>query len=197
MNYLAHIALSGANPQHQVGGLLGDFYRGPTKGQFPAAIEIGIIAHRKLDAYVDRQQEFHCFLQRFEKPLRRYAGIVADIIYDHILACEWHQYYAIPLDKFCHNFYAELANFEPLLPPGAKKFLHHAPSVGWLESYRDVNNLPLILQRVGQRFNKPIALEAALPIYFEHKDSITSEFHRLYPRLQAFIHSIVKEIELH
>ena len=29
MNYLAHIALAGGDAQHQVGGLLGDFIRGP------------------------------------------------------------------------------------------------------------------------------------------------------------------------
>lgn len=197
MNYLAHIALSGDNPQHQVGGLLGDFYRGPTRGQFPVAIETGIIAHRKVDAYVDQQKEFRCFLQRFDKPLRRYAGIVADIIYDHILATEWHQYYTTPLDQFCHNFYTVLANFNYLLPAGAKKFLHHAPSVRWLESYQDAANLPYILERVGQRFNKPVALETALPVFFEHQEAITNEFHTLYPRLQAFIHTTVTEIELH
>jgi acyl carrier protein phosphodiesterase len=37
-------------------GLAGRLYRGPTKGRFPAAIETGIIAHRKLDAYVQQKK---------------------------------------------------------------------------------------------------------------------------------------------
>lgn len=197
MNYLAHIALSGDNTEHQVGGFLGDFYRGPLHGEFPPAIEAGIMAHRSLDAYVDRQQELHCFLQRFEKPMRRYAGIVADIIYDHILACDWHLYYTSQLDDFCRNFYAQLAAFENILPLGAKKFLHYAPSTGWLQSYRDENNLTYILQRVGQRLKKPIALETALPVFFEHRTSITKEFHALYPRLQTFNKTTLAQIDLH
>ena len=80
MNYLAHIALAGANPEHRVGGLLGDFVRGPLSGQLPIAIETGITAHRKLDAFVDQQPEIQLFLRRFEKPMRRYAGIVADVV---------------------------------------------------------------------------------------------------------------------
>lgn len=196
MNYLAHIALSGFKPEHQVGGFLGDFYRGPICGQLPVAIETGIIAHRKLDSFVDRQQELHSFLQRFEKPLRRYAGIVADIIYDHILANEWHHYYDLPLDEFCENFYGHLAKYESLLPSAAKRFLHYAPSVKWLQSYQNPDNLPYILQRVGQRFKQPVALESALPIFFQHQASITQEFRDLYPRLQTFIITKISEIDL-
>jgi len=197
MNYLAHIALSGDNPEHQVGGFLGDFYCGPLHGELPSAIEAGIMAHRSLDAYVDRQQELHCFLQRFEKPMRRYAGIVADIIYDHILACSWHRYYTSNLNDFCRKFYAQLATFEYMLPLGAKKFLHYAPSTEWLQSYRDEKNLTYILRRVGQRFKKPIALEAALPVFFEHRAPITQEFHTLYPKLQIFNETTISQIDLH
>ena len=39
MNYLAHIALAGDNPEYQVGGLLGDFVRGPLIGKYSPAIE--------------------------------------------------------------------------------------------------------------------------------------------------------------
>ena len=197
MNYLAHIALSGENPEHQVGGFLGDFHRGPVQGHFPLAIEAGIVAHRKLDAFVDNQQELRCFLQRFDKPLRRYSGIVADIIYDHILANEWHQYYGQSLDSFCQNFYGYLSEYEPLLSEAAKHFLYHAPSVGWLQSYQDPNNLAFILKRVGQRFKKSVALEAALPVFFEHKTTITQEFHHLYPKLQTFMATKISEIDLH
>jgi acyl carrier protein phosphodiesterase len=73
MNYLAHIALAGDNPEYQVGGLLGDFVRGPLIGKYSPAIEAGITAHRKLDAHVDQQPEIQAFLQRFSRPMRRYA----------------------------------------------------------------------------------------------------------------------------
>ena len=197
MNYLAHIALSGKNPEHQIGGFLGDFHRGPIHGHFPLGIETGIIAHRRLDTFVDNQQELHSFLQRFDKPMRRYAGIVADIVYDHILADQWHLYYDLSLDEFCQGFYINLKKYEALLPVAAKHFLYRAPSVGWLQSYRDPDNLSYILKRVGQRFKKPVALEAALPIFFEQKVAITQEFHTLYPKLQRFMTTNISQIDLH
>ena len=191
MNYLAHIALSGDNPEHRVGGFLGDFIRGPLQGVFPDAIEAGIAAHRKLDAHVDQQPELIDFLSRFKAPLRRYAGIVADLVYDHILASQWSTYYQQPFEEFCQQFYRQLGSHHQLLPPGAQRFLHVAPQVGWLESYRDESNLPLIRERVGSRFKKPVALQDALPVFAEHKEGIEQEFHRLYPRLQQFVNELL------
>ncbi len=196
MNYLAHIALAGSNPEYRVGGLLGDFVRGPLFGELPAAIEIGITAHRKLDAFVDQQPEIQVFLQRFEKPMRRYAGIVADVIYDHLLAREWRQYYQQPLHAFCQEFYQQLALYGGQLPPRAQHFLEHAPRIGWLESYSNADNLPLILERIGSRFRQPVALQNALPIVAQHQAAISSEFHQLYPRLQVFVSTTLQEIEL-
>jgi acyl carrier protein phosphodiesterase len=187
MNYLAHIALAGDNPEHRVGGLLGDFVRGPLTGTYSPAIEAGIMAHRKLDSYVDQQPEMRAFLQRFDSPMRRYAGIVADVIYDHILAQEWHSYYPQTLDIFCQDFYRQLSQHRENLPPRALLFLQRAPTIGWLEGYRQADNLPMILSRIGQRLRRPVALEDALPVVYQHKTVITDEFHQLYPRLQTFV----------
>jgi acyl carrier protein phosphodiesterase len=198
MNYLAHIALAGDNPQHQVGGLLGDFVRGPLgRGQFPTAVEVGIQAHRKLDHYVDQQPELKLFLQRFESPMRRYAGIVADVFYDHLLARDWQLYYQQPLEDFCQSFYRHLSTYNNELPPRAQLFLERAPTIGWLESYAQAQHLPIILQRIGERLRRPVALQEALPIIEAHGDAIANEFHQLYPRLQAFLNTTLQEIELH
>ena len=198
MNYLAHIALAGDNPQHQVGGLLGDFVRGPLgRGQFPAAVEVGIQAHRKLDRHVDQQPELRLFLQRFKSPMRRYAGIVADVFYDHLLARDWLLYYQQPLDEFCQTFYCHLGVYNNGLPPRAQFFLERAPSIGWLESYAQAEHLPIILQRIGERLRRPVALQEALPIIEAHREAIGQEFHQLYPRLQTFVSTTLQEIELH
>lgn len=197
MNYLAHIALAGGNAEHQVGGLLGDFIRGPLVGQFSPHIEAGIKAHRQLDAYVDQQPELHAFVQRFNSPMRRYAGIVADVFYDHLLASDWHRYYRQSLEHFCQDFYNHLAAYNQQLPQRAQHFLRHAPQIGWLQSYAQRDNLPLILQRVGERFRRPVALQEALVTVEQHSTAIAEEFHQLYPRLQAFMHHSLHEIELH
>jgi acyl carrier protein phosphodiesterase len=196
LNYLAHIALSGSNSQHRVGGLLGDFVRGPLRGEYPAAIEVGIDAHRQLDAYVDRQPEMQRFVRRFDRPMRRYAGIVADIFYDHLLATNWLRYYPQSLDEFCQSFYGELSRHRDVLPSRAQAFANQAPKVRWLQNYSDESNLPLILSRVGSRFKKPLALQDALPTVAEYRAEISSDFHRLYPRLQSFMQGTLDQTNL-
>ena len=172
--------------------MLGDFVRGPLRGEYPAAIEVGIDAHRKLDAYVDRQPE----MQRFVRPMRRYAGIVVDIVYDHLLASNWLRYYTQSLDEFCQSFYGELSRQTDVLPSRAQAFAKQAPKVRWLQSYSDESNLPLILSRVGSRFKKPVALQDALPTVAEYRAEISSDFHHLYPRLQSFMQGTLDQTNL-
>ena len=45
MNYLAHIFLNGEDPEHQIGGFIGDFVKGDPKGRFTPGIEHGIKLH--------------------------------------------------------------------------------------------------------------------------------------------------------
>ena len=182
-----------------MGGLLGDFVRGPLRGEYSAAIEVGIDAHRKLDAYVDRQPEMQRFVRRFDRPMRRYAGIlgiVGDIVYDHLLSANWLRYYPQSLEEFCQEFYGDLSRHRNVLPRRAQEFLRLAPKVKWLQSYSDYSNLPLILSRVGSRFKKPIAIQDALPIFAKYGTEISSDFHRLYPRLQDFMHSALNQTKL-
>jgi hypothetical protein len=43
----------GANDEVLLGGLLGDFWRGAPDPQWPAAIRVGVVLHRKIDVYTD------------------------------------------------------------------------------------------------------------------------------------------------
>lgn len=186
MNYLAHILLSGPLPAHRIGGLLGDFVRGPLRGERPAAVEQGILLHRQIDGWVDQQPELTEFHRHLAPQWRRYAGIVCDIYYDHLLARHWEHYHSQPLDPFCEQFYAELNAHRALLPARAQLFAERAPQVGWLHGYRHARHLPVILQRVGQRFKKPVALEQLAEQLSYNSEAIEAEFLQLFPRLVAF-----------
>mgnify|MGYP003629303282 FL=1 len=66
MNYLAHFHLAqqlasrcGLDERDAmqqgllIGGLLGDFVKGPLRGNYPATWEVGIRLHRRIDALTD------------------------------------------------------------------------------------------------------------------------------------------------
>ena len=158
MNFLAHLLLSGSDLDIQVGGLLGDFVKGPLQGNYPEKVEQGIRLHRHIDTLTARLPDMTQLYTLFESPWRRYAGIVVDVAFDHLLAQRWQHYHTLPLTVFCANFYRHLAIHRQWLPERAQQFSDRAPQIRWLESYADPDIMITVLDRVGDRFKRPVPL---------------------------------------
>ncbi len=186
MNYLAHLYLSGGDPEWMIGGLLGDFVKGPLSGAFPKPVEAGIALHRRVDVFTDSQPEVQQAIARFEPPFRRFGGILTDLCYDHFLAANWSHYHPQPLASFCSEFYQTLANYPGDLPPRVQHFCEVAPKVNWLENYAEFTQLELMLERIGQRFRNPVPLQGAFPLLEQQYPLLQYEFEQLFPRLIEF-----------
>lgn len=163
MNYLGHLYLAGSDPDMQVGGLLGDFVKGPLRGDYPPRIEAGIQLHRRVDALCDSLPATRQLLELFPAPWRRYGGIVIDVVFDHLLARDWDDFHPQPLGDFCQTFYRTLASHREVLPERARAFCDRAPALRWLESYRDAEQIPRVLAHIGQRLRRVVPLEQAWP----------------------------------
>ncbi|NCF19921.1 MAG: ACP phosphodiesterase, partial [Haliea sp.] len=100
MNFLAHFHLAWPDAGLVAGGLEGDYYKGPLRGDLPAAIERGVRLHRAIDAYTDRHPVLEQLRRQFPERLRRYAGILIDISFDHYLSRHWSSFSDIPLGEF-------------------------------------------------------------------------------------------------
>jgi len=186
VNYLAHIYLSGDHPEVMVGGLLGDFVKGPLRGQLPRAIEEGIALHRKIDVFTDSLPEVKQAVARIEPPYRRFGGILIDICYDHFLAANWSEYHPQPLENYCQHFYQILLEYEHHLPPAAKRFSAIAPKLRWLESYAQMENIEYVLERVGLRFRTTVPLNEAFPQLVRDYPLLSQEFSQVFPKIMAF-----------
>jgi acyl carrier protein phosphodiesterase len=158
VNYLAHIYLSGSDPDVQVGGLLGDFVKGPLRGELPVLVEQGVRLHRRIDATTDAHPAFKDALADMPAPWRRFGGILLDVYFDHLLARDWQRFHHQPLAAFCADFYRHLAARGELLPAGARRFCDVAPRVKWLESYAEPGNIPRMLDNIGLRLRRPMPL---------------------------------------
>lgn len=183
MNYLAHILLSGENLDRQVGGLLGDFVKGPLQGRYPETVENGIALHRTLDVYTDAQPETQQLIQTFSPQWRRFAGIVVDIAFDHVLATRWRDYHHLSLDSFCQRFYQHLATCQHWLPPRALQFSQHAANIHWLQSYAKPSLIPIMLNRVGERLRRPLPLGDAWPEMVDRHEEVEQVFSSVMARL--------------
>ena len=154
MNYLAHIYLARQSSPAMLGALLGDFAKANVAGKFGPEVEREIMIHRKVDVYTDSHPLVKEALQKFDPARRRFAGIVLDVFYDHVLAKHWEQYCATPLPEFAQNFYRVLAENAALLPERLARMAPYMIKNDWLTSYRDYESVEMAVNRLSQRLSR-------------------------------------------
>ncbi|WP_346838155.1 ACP phosphodiesterase [Microbulbifer sp. SAOS-129_SWC] len=184
MNYLAHLLLSGSDPDWRLGGLLGDFVKGPLVGERPAAIEAGIRLHRRIDAGTDAHPAYRAALTLLDPHWRRYAGIALDIWFDHLLARKWPQRCPQPLDDFCDQCWRDFHARSRYIPPRAQAFVARAEQFKLLQGYREREVIERTLARVGQRLRRPVALEELLPQLVAGGAPLERHFEQLFDDLE-------------
>ncbi|GAA6151123.1 ACP phosphodiesterase [Pseudoteredinibacter isoporae] len=194
MNYLAHAFLSGDHPEVQLGGLLGDFCKGPLP-QYPLAlsdtspaflgkrhIHFGIQHHRSIDAFSDSLQSFRQCAALLDNRFRRVAPIIVDICFDHYLAKHWHQHHTQGLPEFAEGLYAAMENC-PQAPDGFVRFRQRSQSAGLFNLYQEPDTIAVALDRVAQRFSRPQLMAGA----YENWQSCYSEMEKGFEQCFADI----------
>ena len=105
MNYLVHLYLSGPDPEHQLGGLMGDFVKGPIPAGYPEKIALGLHLHRRIDSLAQRNPHIRQSRQRLHPKFGHGRGIIVDIFYDHFLANSWSNYSPESLEVYASRVY--------------------------------------------------------------------------------------------
>src|SRR5690349_12341831 len=99
MNFLAHIFLSGDDPEIMVGNFIGDFVKGRNlDDRFSSGIVKGIELHRAIDEYTDSHPVVAQSKNRLRPKYRHYAPVIVDVFYDHFLAKNWKNYHPTSLE---------------------------------------------------------------------------------------------------
>lgn len=100
MNFLAHALLAGEDPALLVGGVIGDWIKGSLPGVLPEDIAKGVALHRAIDNFAESQPAFRRSRSRISMGRRRYAGVLVDVFYDHLLARNWAAIHHGALDEY-------------------------------------------------------------------------------------------------
>jgi len=154
MNFLAHAYLAGDSPADRLGGLIGDFVKGPLPAGLPPDVAAGVRLHRQIDVFADAQPAFIRSRSRVSPARRRVGGVIVDMFYDHFLARHWDEFHDIPLEDFAAQMYLLMDEHAALLPPRLLDILPRMREADWLTSYRSAPATAQALDRIALRLRR-------------------------------------------
>jgi len=189
VNYLAHIYLSGDSEEIKVGNFIGDFVKGNQHQQFPEQVAYGIILHRRIDSFTDQHSTVRECIQLLRPGYGKYAGIVADIFFDHFLASNWKDYSMDSLHHFTKNAHSIFLSNFGLLPFKVKQFLPFLIYHKRLESYAQRENLFTVLEIMSRRTSLPANSEWAMQILNQEYDQFQTLFRNFFSELINYVES--------
>ena len=150
----------------------------------------GIRVHRAIDSYTDQHPLNLQARELFDKPYRRYAGIITDVAYDHYLALDWKTYSDIPLQSYSDLVDESLAARHSILPAELQRFAPYLKSEKILQSNVDRVHIELTLQRISRRRKSLTPLATAAPALWENSDQLKAIFDEFFPQLISYAKSM-------
>lgn len=187
MNYLAHLLLAGEDPSLRLGGMLGDFVKGPLPGSLPPEVAHGVALHRRIDAFTDGHPVFRTSRERVSVARRRYAGVMVDMFYDHFLAANWSVFCSVSLDRFSAEAYGLMETHIEVLPERLATILPSMRKHDWLTSYRDAAAIGRALDRMSShRLRQPNGMAGGGDELLAAYAGFEADFHEFFPQALEF-----------
>lgn len=188
MNHLAHLLTAGDDESVRLGVLLGDHVRGKrVLEDYPEPLAMGILLHRAVDSYTDQYPALAAARDWFEPPFRRYAGIMLDVYWDHLLSRDWETYCPdTPLPAFAARTLDMLNRHFAELPRGLQRFTRYARVTGVLGRYGEADMLEQVFAGIAQRLRHQNPLADALPELRQREAELSDVFVRFFPDLLEY-----------
>ena len=189
MNFLAHLYLAGPpTAPDYLGQLVGQFIADSVPGRqperYPAAVQAGIRAHRAIDTFTDQ----HPVVRRSTARLRvagtgKYAGVVADMFYDHFLARNFAELAGEDLAGFTQRVYALLAGQQAEFPAAVQRFFPHLVQHDWLLHYAELEGVGRALLGLSRRASPGSGMDQAPAELVRHYAAYEVDFREFWPQL--------------
>jgi acyl carrier protein phosphodiesterase len=183
LNFLAHFYLTRHHAELTVGNFLADFVRGSIQNQFSQKVNEGIRIHRQIDSFTDSHPVVQASRQRLRSTYHKYAMVITDVYYDHLLALHWNSFSEIPLEKFSAGIYDTLKQHQEIFPERAKNTFHYMHLHDWLTSYRTLEGIEHALYGLSRRATFESGMENATADLKRDFTFYEKEFLLFFPQL--------------
>lgn len=192
MNFLAHLYLAGDNEDYVVGQVLADFLERGWRERVSDGVLRGIRLHQQADLFTDQHELFRRSRERLPQHMRRYAGIVVDIFYDHLLANHWGRFHDEPLEQFAQGRYRILEGRTEEMTDRMRAVLPIMVERDWLTAYRDVEGMERALAGVSRRLKRANPIVEAGAALRADREGFEQDFLAFFPELTAHISRLAK-----
>ncbi len=187
MNFLAHIYLSGNDEEIKIGNFMGDYIKGKAFHIYPDKIKEGILLHRYIDTFTDKNRHTSEAKFFFAPKYRKYSGIIIDIIYDHFLASNWEQFSSISLIQFIDDFHNLLYKYQEMLPSEVQNMIPRLIQNNRLYSYRKIEGIQNVLSTMAKYTSLPDHSEYAIKILDENYSYLKNNFFSFFKEIIYYI----------
>lgn len=194
VNFLAHLYLSGDDPEIMIGNFIGDFVKGRNlTEQFGEKIACGIVLHRAIDEFTDHHEIVKRSKARLWTKYGHYSGVIVDIFYDHFLALNWKSYSTELLEVYAARAYSHLTSHETILPDRVKQMLPYMMQGNWLVNYARFEGMKRALSGMARRATFDSKMEQAIDdLQLQHED-FQKDFSLFFPELERFSQNFLQE----
>lgn len=189
MNYLAHILLSGKDPQIQVGNFIADAVKGSAYKDYPADIRKGILLHRAIDDFTDHHPAVKEAVGLLRGTFGRYSGVLVDMYFDYFLAIHFRDYSEKSLRCFAYRFYWTAVIHYRYLPERFQGFLWHFITTDRLRQYANPRGIYRSLELMARYKNLRVSPDEAVGFMLEHRTELERLFAVFFPELQELCKS--------
>jgi acyl carrier protein phosphodiesterase len=194
MNILFHLYLSGDDPELLVGNFMGDFVKGPLDDSYPPRIRQGLLLHRKIDAFAQRDAHFQRSRLRLPAHYGLYRGVLVDLFYDHFLAKEWSSWSGMPFADYLAWAQQIVEKQRAILPPRLQELV---PPIfnEILPSYQKISGTELALRRMARRVRRANPLAEGGGELTRHYDELREDFVEFIPAIREFTAAFIASSE--
>lgn len=189
LNFLGHLFLSGDDPLVITGNFMADAVKGRDLSRFDPRLQEGIRLHRRIDSFTDRSRPMHSGREALRAHAGRYAPVVMDLFFDHLLARDWSRWHGEPLPAFAARMYDLLQDNEHLMPDRTRQMLPFMVSGDWLTSYASLEGLGRALGGLSRRAAAGAHMAGAEQVLAAHAAEFSVEFDRFLPCIMDHLRS--------
>ena len=186
MNHLAHLFLADPDAESLAGNLSGDFVKGALGDRFSARMREGIQQHRRIDAFTDSHPAVAAFRRVLTPEHGHYSRVIADMFFDHFLACRFDELAGEPLDSFLARTFAAIDPYAGALPGKLRVLYPRIRDERWLQSYSDIDAMRDALANISRRFTRRPRLETAVRHLVDSRAELERHFDAFFPDVVAF-----------